>query len=121
MPESSFAFIGTNPGAVETAVLNFTIGYTELIPVEELRQVVTGRVRLGPVVSVGIVRFVDNTVATGNVATVSLCKNPATDFGSLSPSSATAGSEGFTLTVNGSGFISTSVVRWNGEIAQRPS
>ena len=76
---------------------------------------VPGRVRLGPVASIGIVRFVDNTVATGNVATVSLCKNPATDVGSLSPSSATAGGEGFTLTVNGSGFISSSVVRWDGE------
>jgi IPT/TIG domain-containing protein len=32
----------------------------------------------------------------------------------LSPASAPAGSGGFTLTVNGSGFVSTSVVRWNG-------
>ena len=111
----SFAFIGTSLDVVETAVLNFTIGYTELILVEELRQVVTGRVRLGPVASIGIVRFVDNTVAMGNVATVSLCKNPATDVGSLSPSSATAGGGSFTLTVNGSGFIPSSVVRWDGE------
>jgi List-Bact-rpt repeat protein/centrosomal CEP192-like protein len=33
---------------------------------------------------------------------------------SLSPASAVAGSTGITLTVNGSGFVATSVVRWNG-------
>jgi hypothetical protein len=33
---------------------------------------------------------------------------------SLSPSSAKAGSAGFTLTVNGNGFVSGSVVRWKG-------
>jgi hypothetical protein len=32
----------------------------------------------------------------------------------LSPSSATAGGAAFTLTVNGSGFVSTSTVQWNG-------
>lgn len=33
---------------------------------------------------------------------------------SISPSSINAGSSGFTLTVNGSGFIAASVVQWNG-------
>lgn len=40
--------------------------------------------------------------------------NPVPSVLSLSPSSATAGAPAFTLTVNGSGFVSTSVVRWNG-------
>ena len=40
--------------------------------------------------------------------------NPAPSIGSLEPSSIGAGSGGFTLTVNGSNFISGSVVRWNG-------
>jgi hypothetical protein len=34
--------------------------------------------------------------------------------GSLSPSGATAGSASLTLTVNGSGFVASSVVTWNG-------
>jgi 6-phosphogluconolactonase (cycloisomerase 2 family) len=34
---------------------------------------------------------------------------------SLSPSSALVGASAFTLTVNGSGFVTGSVVRWNGE------
>lgn len=40
--------------------------------------------------------------------------NPAPAITSLSPSSATAGAAAFTLTVNGSGFAGSSVVRWNG-------
>ena len=60
MPQSSFAFIGINPGAVETAVLNFTIGYIELIPAEELRQVVNcSAVHLNPLLKVerGVIKF----------------------------------------------------------------
>lgn len=40
--------------------------------------------------------------------------NPLPSITSLSQSSATVGGGDFTLTVNGNGFISTSVVRWNG-------
>src|SRR5262249_56583273 len=40
--------------------------------------------------------------------------NPAPAISSLSPTSATAGGAAFTLTVNGTGFISSSVVKWNG-------
>jgi hypothetical protein len=39
--------------------------------------------------------------------------NPAPSIASLSPSSVTAGSAGFTLTVNGASFVSGSVIRWN--------
>lgn len=40
--------------------------------------------------------------------------NPAPSLSTITPNSAMAGSQGFALTVNGSGFVSTSVVRWNG-------
>ena len=40
--------------------------------------------------------------------------NPAPTITSLSPNGATAGGAGFTLTVNGTGFLSTSVVKFNG-------
>ena len=40
--------------------------------------------------------------------------NPLPSISSLSPASATAGTAGFTLTVTGTGFISTSAVEWNG-------
>jgi subtilisin family serine protease len=45
--------------------------------------------------------------------------NPVPVATSLTPASAVAGSAAFTLTVNGSGFVSSSIVRWNG--ADRPT
>ncbi len=42
--------------------------------------------------------------------------NPIPAITSISPSSATAGGAAFTLTVNGSNFISSSTVQWNGSI-----
>ncbi len=46
--------------------------------------------------------------------TVEPTPNPAPSTSSLSPSSAFAGGSSFTLTVNGSNFISGSSIRWNG-------
>ncbi len=40
--------------------------------------------------------------------------NPAPGVSSLAPTGVTAGGGAFTLTVNGSGFVSTSAVNWNG-------
>ena len=42
--------------------------------------------------------------------------NPVPTISTISPDHATAGSEGFELTVNGSSFVTTSVVTWNGSI-----
>ncbi|MCC3152020.1 DUF4394 domain-containing protein [Hymenobacter sp. BT770] len=56
--------------------------------------------------------------ATSGAATTSFttaaAPNPAPTITSLSPNSATAGDPGFTLTVNGTGFISGSSVSFNG-------
>ena len=46
--------------------------------------------------------------------TISPVPNPAPSLKSLSPSSVVAGAPAFTLTVNGSGFVSGSQVLWNG-------
>jgi alpha-D-ribose 1-methylphosphonate 5-triphosphate synthase subunit PhnH len=46
--------------------------------------------------------------------TINAPSNPVPAISSISPSSATAGGAGFTLTVNGNNFISGSKVRWNG-------
>ncbi|HEU4366754.1 MAG TPA: hypothetical protein VFV05_00840 [Methylomirabilota bacterium] len=55
-----------------------------------------------------------NTTVTAAFNASTLSDAPAPVLSSLSPSSAIAGSTGFMLTVNGSGFASASVVRWNG-------
>ncbi len=48
-----------------------------------------------------------------------ICGNPVPAITSVSPATATAGGDVFTLTVTGSGFTNGSVVRWNG--ADRPT
>ena len=48
-----------------------------------------------------------------------ISNNPLPSLVSLSPSSVTAGASDFTLGVTGSGFITSSVVRWNG--SNRPT
>ena len=59
--------------------------------------------------------FVNNTrAATSATVTVDPSLNPIPVASTLSPAAAIAGGAAFTLTVNGSGFISSSVVRWNG-------
>src|SRR6202042_688096 len=50
---------------------------------------------------------------TSNAQTFTV-NNPAPTETSLSPTSATAGGAAFTLTVNGTGFVSGSVVKFNG-------
>jgi subtilisin len=58
-------------------------------------------------------------VATSAPITVDSSVNPVPSISSLSPMATVAGGPAFTLTVNGSGFVSSSVVRWNG--ANRPT
>ncbi len=52
-----------------------------------------------------------NNTATSNSTVVN---NPVPVISSLSPSSAALGGAAFTLTVNGSNFVSNSTVQWNG-------
>jgi subtilisin family serine protease len=52
--------------------------------------------------------------ATSPTVTVTFVPPPAPVVASLSPSSAIAGGGGLALTVNGSGFTSSSIVNWNG-------
>ena len=52
--------------------------------------------------------------ATSPTVTVSTPPNPAPTITSLSPSRTSGGSPAFTLSVNGTNFTQTSVVRWNG-------
>jgi subtilisin family serine protease len=61
--------------------------------------------------------FIENTYtrkATSPAVTVATPPNPAPLVTSLSPSHTPAGGAAFTLTVNGTGFVRSSVVRWNG-------
>jgi hypothetical protein len=57
--------------------------------------------------------------ATSPSVSVDASLNPAPTLTSLSPAQASAGGSAFTLTVTGSGFVSSSVVQWNG--SSRPT
>jgi len=50
-----------------------------------------------------------------NAATFTIVGNPVPAIGSIFPTTADAGGEPFTLTVNGSDFVVGAVVRWNDE------
>jgi glucose/arabinose dehydrogenase len=54
------------------------------------------------------------TDLNGGVYQLTPVPNPAPALTSLTPNAVIAGDPGFTLTVNGSGFVFGSVVRWNG-------
>ncbi len=72
-----------------------------------------------PTVDIGVVRGVRPAGApsgtTSNPLTFTInAANPAPTLTSLVPNSATAGGAAFTLTLNGTNFISSSVAQWNG-------
>ena len=67
------------------------------------------------------ISIVNSAPGGGRSSTVIFAiNNPAPSIASLSPSSAQAGASGFTLTVNGTGFLSGSTIQWNGSYGQPP-
>src|SRR5439155_11798492 len=56
----------------------------------------------------------DQTIRDLATVSVTIAPNPTPSISSLSQTSAVEGSGAFTLTVNGSNFVPSSVVKWNG-------
>jgi hypothetical protein len=78
----------------------------------------TAAIPVSDIATVGIAEVFVFTPAPGGGTTTALVftvtGNPAPGISGLAPSTAAAGSAAFALTVDGSGFVSSSVVRWNG-------
>jgi len=78
----------------------------------------TATIAAGDVASVGTATVAVFTPAPGggtsSPLTFTITTNPLPVVAGISPSSVTPGSAAFTLTVNGSSFVTTSVVQWNG-------
>ncbi len=77
----------------------------------------TAQIPATDLTNAGTVAVIVTNPGSGGGASNSLTftiKNPQPTVTSISPVSATAGGAAFTLTVNGSGFTTTSVVNWNG-------
>jgi hypothetical protein len=53
-------------------------------------------------------------IVNAGLAVAAIAPNPAPSIAGLNPTSATAGGPAFALTVNGAGFVNSSMVRWNG-------
>jgi hypothetical protein len=92
---------GSNPAITPSSVTSTQIGAT--IPAADIATAGTVNVTVTNPAGGG----------TSNPQTFTI-NNPAPTATSLSPTSATAGGAAFTLTVNGTGFVSTSLVKFNG-------
>ncbi len=57
---------------------------------------------------------IDSVFGNDSATAVTTVNNPVPAITTLSPSTASAGGAGFTLTVNGSNLVNGAVVRWNG-------
>jgi hypothetical protein len=84
---------------------------TFLGPTQLIAAISANDVALAGTLTITVVNPVPGTGSAGFSFTVN---NPVPTIGSLSPSSVVVGSVAFTLTVNGSNFVNTSVVRVNG-------
>jgi Protein of unknown function (DUF4038)/Putative collagen-binding domain of a collagenase/IPT/TIG domain len=112
----AFTLTLTGVGFVSGATVNF--GASPAITPSSVTS--TQIVATVPAADIAIAGSVNVTVTnpapgggTSNAQTFTI-NNPVPTASSLSPTSATAGGAGFTLTVNGTGFVSTSVVKFNG-------
>ncbi len=108
---------GINPVTLAAIVERFTgTGFT-VIGQATVND--TAPTRFATAGSVGFTGFIEGGVYTYDNFTGTSFDggggvNPAPTTTGLTPASAAAGSPGFTLTVNGSGFVPASVVQWNG-------
>jgi hypothetical protein len=70
----TFSFTATNLAAVETAQLNFGIGFASALPPGTAAGPITARIRIAPVpTGTPVVRFVDNTVVSEKIASLADC------------------------------------------------
>jgi hypothetical protein len=91
-------------GASRTTTYVSTTQLTSTIPAADIAMAGTAQVTVFTPAPGG---------GTSNAQTFTI-NNPVPATTSLSPATANAGGPAFTLTVNGTGFVSNSVVRWNG-------
>ena len=112
---TAFAMTLTGTGFVSGATVNF--GSNPAITASSVTSTqIVATIPAADIVTAGSVNVTVTNPAGGGVSNpqVFSVTNPAPTEISIAPPSATAGGAAFTLTVNGAGFISTSVVKFNG-------
>jgi hypothetical protein len=112
---AAFTLTLTGTGFVAGATLNFGSN-PGLTPSSITSTQIVATIPAADITTAGTVNVTITNPAGGGTSNVQVftINNPAPTETSLSPTSATAGGAAFTLTVNGTGFVSTSVVKFNG-------
>ena len=112
---AAFTLTLTGTGFVAGATVNFGSN-PAITPSSVTSTQIVATIPAADIATAGTVNVTATNPAgggTSNAQTFTI-NNPAPTETSLSPTSATAGGAAFTLTVNGTGFVSTSVVKFNG-------
>jgi hypothetical protein len=112
---AGFTLTATGTNFVSTSVVNFN-GAAKTTTFVSATQV-TAAITAADIANGGVVNVtVTNPAPGGGTTSVQsfTINNPAPTITTLSPTSATAGGAGFTLTVNGTGFVPSSSVKFNG-------
>ena len=112
---AGFALTMSGTGFVAGATVNFGTG-PAITPSSVTSTQIVATIPAADIATAGTVNVTVTNPAgggTSNAQTFTI-NNPAPTATSLSPTSATAGGAAFTLTVNGIGFVSASVVKFNG-------
>ena len=112
---AAFTLTVNGSGFVNTSVVNFN-GIAKATTFKSATQL-TAAIAAADLLTAGALNVsVKNPAPGGGTsgAQVFSVNNPAPAATSISPTSATEGGAGFTLTVNGTGFLSTSIVKFNG-------
>ena len=112
---AAFTLTLTGTGFVAGATVNFGSN-SAITPSSVTSTQIVATIPAADIATAGTVNVTVTNPAgggTSNAQTFTV-NNPAPTATSLSPTSATAGGAAFTLTVNGTSFVSTSVVKFNG-------
>lgn len=105
---------GSNFANGATIVWNGGLLSTTFVSATQLTATVpSSLIAAGGNASVGVVNP-SGTNTASNTLTFTVTNTASPTISSLSPATASAGAAGFTLTVNGQGFISGASIRWNG-------
>jgi hypothetical protein len=112
---SAFTLTVNGTNFISASVVNFNgvVRTTTYISATQL----TATILASDIASAGTYNVTVTNPAPGggtSSAVTFTVNNPAPTISTLSPTSATAGGTGFSLTVNGSGFVATSTVNFNG-------
>ena len=102
---------GSGFGSGTTAQWNGAVRTTTLVSATQLTAAITA----ADIATAGTAQVkVSGTSGTSATMTFTINNGPAPSVSSLSPTTATAGGPAFTLTVNGTNFVTGATVRWNG-------